>query len=134
METGSSAPANPKPEERQLTAAFDFDGVIATYDSWKGFGVLGSPIWSVTLAMAKLRDYGWKIIIYTTRGVHEIEGYLNDHGIPYDEINRNTAIDSLGTKPIADVYVDDRAVRYHGQTAGELFDDIQALLHERDRA
>ena len=134
MEKGSSAPANPAPKQRQLTAAFDFDGVISKYDGWKGVGVFGKPIRSVTLAMAKLRDYGWKIIIYTTRGVHEIEGYLNDHGIPYDEINRNTSIDSLGSTPIADVYVDDRAVRYHGQTAGELFDDIQALLHELNRA
>ena len=134
MKTGSSAPANPKPEQRRPTAAFDFDGVISKYDGWKGVGVFGPPIRSVTIAMAKLRDDGWKVIIYTTRGVHEIEGYLNEHGILYDEINRNTSIDSLGTKPIADVYIDDRAVCYHGQTAGKLFDDVQSLLHELNRA
>ena len=134
MKTGESAPANPKPEERQLTAAFDFDGVISRYEGWKGVGVFGPLNRSVTLAMAMLRDDGWKIIVYTTRGVHEVEGYLKDCGIPFDEINRNSDIDSLGTKPICDVYIDDRAICYCGQTADELVEEIGVFLLRVKRA
>lgn len=114
--------------ERQLTAAFDFDGVISKYDGWKGIGVFGDPIWNVVSAMRTLHTSGWKIIIYTTRGVQEIKGYLTEFNIPFDEINRNTDIDSLGTKPISDVYIDDRAICYCGQSGGELVKEIESLL------
>ena len=134
MEKGSSAPANPKPEQRQLTAAFDFDGVISKYEGWKGVGVFGPPIQAVVRAMFGLQVDGWKIIIYTTRGVHEIESYLKKNCIPFDEINRNTAIDSLGTKPIADVYIDDRAICYCGQTGEELVEEIKLFLGRVNRA
>ena len=134
METGSSAPANPTPETRQLTAAFDFDGVISKYDGWKGVGVFGPPITPVVHAMRRLKALSWKIIIFTTRGVHEIEGYLKDNDIPFDEINRNSNIDSLGTKPIADVYIDDRAICYYGQTTQTLLDDVHTLLNAVNRA
>ena len=134
METGSSAPANPKPEERRFTAAFDFDGVIAKYDGWKGVGVFGEPILEVISTMNWLRRHDWKIIIYTTRGIHEIEGFLKEHEVPFDEINRNIDIDTLGTKPVADVYIDDRAILYHGQDRYVLIDDIREFLDKVGRA
>jgi len=119
---------------RPLVAAFDFDGVIAEYDGWKGIGVMGEPKNSVVSVMRTLKDEGWKIIIYTTRGVYEISKYLNNFGIPYDEINRNSDIDSLGSKPIADVYIDDRAVCYWKQSSDELLVDIQTLIKYKERA
>ena len=102
------------------TLAVDFDGVIADYDGWKGIGVLGCPRHDVVEAMRTLRREGWKIVIHTTRGESEIGEYLQKHGIPCDEINRNSDYRTQGSKPVADVYWDDRALRYSGDARTDL--------------
>jgi hypothetical protein len=102
------------------TIGVDFDGVIAEYDGWKGVGVLGTPRSDVRGALLALQAEGWKIVIHTTRGEVEIADYLAHHEIPYDEINRNSDYTTLGHKPVADVYWDDRAVRYSGDANKDL--------------
>jgi hydroxymethylpyrimidine pyrophosphatase-like HAD family hydrolase len=102
------------------TIAVDFDGVIADYDGWKGTGVLGEPRRDVVEALRGLRAEGWKIVIHTTRGEDEVESYLERHAIPHDEINRNSDYQTKGVKPVADVYWDDRAVRYSGNAVKDL--------------
>jgi hypothetical protein len=102
------------------TIAVDFDGVIAEYDGWKGTGVLGSPRPDVVEALRLLRSEGWKIVVHTTRGSDEISDYLAVHQVPHDEINRNSDYETQGVKPVADIYWDDRAVRYTGQACLDL--------------
>jgi hydroxymethylpyrimidine pyrophosphatase-like HAD family hydrolase len=102
------------------TIAVDFDGVIADYDGWKGRGVLGEPRADVKEALATLHAEGWKIVIHTTRGQEEIRNYLMEHRIAYDEINGNSDYKTQGPKPVADVYWDDRAVRYSGDARKDL--------------
>ena len=102
------------------TIAVDLDGVIAEYDGWKGRGVLGAPRADVVEALRVLRDEGWKIVIHTTRGEDEVRDYLASHQIPHDEINRNTDYRTGGVKPVADVYWDDRALRYSGDARKDL--------------
>jgi len=102
------------------TIAVDFDGVIAEYDGWKGSGVLGAPRLDVVAALRALRGEGWKIVIFTTRGEAEISAYLSEHQIPHDEINRNSDYKTQGLKPVADVYWDDRALRYSGDAQKDL--------------
>ena len=102
------------------TIAVDFDGVIAEYDGYKGWGVLGEPRLDVLEALRELRSEGWKIVIHTTRGEHEISGYLAQHGIPFDEINRNSDYETVGPKPVADLYWDDRAVSHSGDARKDL--------------
>jgi hydroxymethylpyrimidine pyrophosphatase-like HAD family hydrolase len=102
------------------TIAVDFDGVIAEYDGYKGPGVLGEPRLDVIDALRTLRAEGWKIVIHTTRGEQEIVGYLTQHGIPHDEINRNSDYKTQGPKPVADLYWDDRAVSYSGDASKDL--------------
>jgi hydroxymethylpyrimidine pyrophosphatase-like HAD family hydrolase len=109
------------------TIAVDFDGVIAEYDGWKGAGVLGAPRSDVILALRELRSEGWKVVIHTTRGVHEIAPYLIEHDIPHDEINQNQDYRTQGPKPVADVYWDDRAVCYSGNAS----DDLKAIREFR---
>lgn len=92
--------------------AFDFDGVIAEFDNWKGVDVFGNPIIATVDVMRDLKMEGHKIIIWTTRQVTQrLKGYLNDYGIPYDSIN-DTSHNPPGTsnKPIYDVLIDDRAL------------------------
>ncbi len=111
------------------TLAVDFDGVIAHYDGWKGYGVLGKPIAGAAETLQRLRDNGWKIIIHTTRGEDEIAGYLHHHDIPFDEINKNSdlAVSNPG-KPPATCYLDDRAVRFAGNW-DQAFEDVTNYRH-----
>lgn len=102
------------------TIAVDFDGVIANYDGWKGVGVLGTPRSDVVKVLDLLRSEGWKVVVYTTRGKEEIASYLAEYGIPHDEINRNSDYRAEGTKPVADVYWDDRAVCYSGDAQKDI--------------
>ncbi len=109
-----------KTQQPPRTIAVDFDGVIADYDGWKGAGILGAPRRDVLEALRVLHAEGWKIIIHTTRGEAEISSYLAEHGIPHDEINRNSDYRTLGTKPVADVYWDDRALCYSGDALRDI--------------
>ncbi len=104
----------------QRTIAVDFDGVIAEYDGWKGPTELGTPRLDVLDALRSLKGEGWKIVIHTTRSEQEICEYVKRHGIPCDEINRNSDYKNNGPKPVADVYWDDRAICYSGDARKDL--------------
>ncbi len=114
----AAPPKNPKGFRR--TIAVDFDGVIAEYDGWKGRSVLGPPRKDVIETLHELYAEGWKIIIHTTRGEKEVGPYLIQHGIPHHEINRNSDYRTLGAKPVADVYWDDRAFCYSGDAKQDI--------------
>lgn len=110
------------------TVAVDFDGVIAQYDGWKGVYVLGEPIEGAREFVQALRSHGYNILIYTARCNIALNGYevkntsednymgryvalrksvsdyLKKHDIPFDDIFMGQG------KPLADAYIDDRAV------------------------
>jgi hypothetical protein len=114
---------------RQKIACFDFDGVISKYEGWKGFDVFGPPIPSVIETMKVFKTMGWLVTIFTTRQfTPTMQKWLEDNGVPYDTIN-STAHNPphTSTKPIADVYVDDRAVRFEGQDAESLVKEMLAV-------
>lgn len=100
----------------QKTICVDFDGVIADYSQgWQGAETFGEPLPQVSAVMLALKQAGWKIIIFTTRQeTPALRGYLGFNDIPYDEINKNSdqPENSNDGKPIADVYLDDRAIRF----------------------
>jgi len=102
----------------QFTVAVDFDGVINNYSRYKGKGVFEEPVPGVVEAFRTMKAAGWTIIINTTRSeTWLIEEYCKKHGILFDYINHNPANNVLHlspTKVIADVYVDDRNVRFDG--------------------
>ncbi len=114
------------------TIAVDFDGVIANYDGYKGYGVLGEPRLDVREALLQLKSEGWKIVIHTTRGEDEVRDYLRANRIPFDEFNRNSDYKTAGHKPVADVYWDDRAVCYSGDASRDL-DHIRNFRTWSDR-
>lgn len=101
---------------KQKTICVDFDGVIADYSNgYQGADVFGDPLPGAADSLEALRAAGWKVIIHTTRKeTHGLRSYLQRHGIPYDEINQNSdqPPGSNPGKPIADIYLDDRAVRF----------------------
>ena len=111
-------------------ACFDFDGVIAEYNGWKGFDVLGNPIPEVVEAMQKLKAQGWMINVFTTRlATPTLEDFLKDNNIPFDSINSNAHNPpNTSQKPIYHVIIDDRAVGFYGQTADELLAQIKNVI------
>ncbi|TAK59500.1 hypothetical protein [Methylobacter sp.] len=96
--------------------AVDLDGTLAKYDGWKGFTNIGEPRMEMMTRLNQEHKAGSYIMIFTCRVtsptnkvipavVKALEQYLEDWGIPYDEI-------WLGTgKPYANVYIDDKASR-----------------------
>lgn len=67
---------------------FDFDGVIAKFEGWKGADVFGEPIDGAVEIINKLKEEGWYICIFTSRLVTiKLYLYLMVNKIPYDDIN-----------------------------------------------
>lgn len=96
--------------EHQKTAVVDFDNTLAEYDKWHGEEHMGEPIPFAWEALNELKTWGWRIVVFTTRGnVDLIKAWLDEHEMPYDAVN-STEHNPLGTsgKPIAEVYFDDR--------------------------
>ncbi len=113
-------------KKKSRSYAFDFDGVIARYEGFKGPLVSGEPIDAVVSAMRLLKSEGNKIIIYSTRGDKMLKDYCEKYNVPVDYINCNPELEGENKgKPIAFVYIDDRTVCYKGQSTQELVDEIK---------
>jgi adenylylsulfate kinase len=113
----------PTPDRRRPTIAVDFDGVIANYDGWIEISEFGAPRSDVIHALQQLRAEGWKVVIYSTRCSSQLSFYLDQHDIPYDEVNTNSDYHTAGVKPVATVYWDDRALKY----SGNAYRDIELI-------
>lgn len=110
------------------TVCIDLDGVIADYSKgWQGDEYFGEPITGVKEALQKLKDKGWKVIVWTARKKKDlVRGYLNKHKIPFDSINENG-------KPSAKVYVDDRALPFNGDWSDEFVNKILKFRRWQER-
>lgn len=121
-----------KPKPR--TYAFDFDGVIAHYNGFKGAKHVGKPNAKIVDAIRLLKERGHKILIYSTRASAQLRAYCKEHGIPVDYFNKNPNLRGANPgKPIASVYVDDRAITYRGQSAKKLIEDMENSGHTGNR-
>lgn len=108
--------------------AFDFDGVIATYAGFVHHHDIQPPNPEVVRAIKLLKEQGHSILVHTTRGDAFVARYCEQFSIPVDYINRRPDIEGENPgKPIATVYVDDRALTYRGQAANELVKQILAF-------
>lgn len=117
------------------TIAFDFDGVIAQYKGFKSVEHMGEPNPNVVKAIRTLKEKGHKIIIHSTRSNEQLRDYCERNDIPFDYINENPKFNTGNKgKPVASVYVDDRAVIYSGQDSESLVNEIEKFkaYWERD--
>ena len=106
--------------------AFDFDGVIASYDGFVHGEHIKDPIPAVVEAIRMLKTDGYKIMVHSTRGDDFLKKYCEQFDIPFDYINnRDDLYGANPGKPIAFVYVDDRNICYKGQSAEELISEIK---------
>lgn len=120
-------PKLPLPHEEPdgKVICIDFDGVLHDYTSWNN-GELNGPVQYASEASKCLADDGYLIIIHTTRGAEEVEGFLESHCIFWHLVNENPFSSQMPDpprnlgKPRADIYIDDRAIRFDGRWSNTL--------------
>lgn len=99
------------------TAVIDFDNTIAGYDKWRGPKVLGPPVPYARDAITELREWGWRIVVFTTRGnVELVHEWLQENAFPpllVNTVDHNPPGCSM--KPIGEVYFDDRDAHVVGE-------------------
>lgn len=88
-------------------ACLDFDDTLAK-SLWTPENMtrqIGPPIHANIAKAKQLADEGYTLVIHTARGWEDaeyIESWLTEHGVPFRNVTCG--------KPIADVYVDDKAL------------------------
>lgn len=110
----------PSPKTEPMTVAIDFDGVLHGYSQgWQDGRIYDPPVAGSREALEAMKAQGWKIYIYSTRSnklYHKeqfkdqelaMKIWLEEHKIPYDRIW------GFG-KPMAEIYIDDRALTFRG--------------------
>jgi hypothetical protein len=111
-------------EEKIKTVAIDFDGVICEYTGWKGMPTFGEPIKGASYAISELRSRGWKVIVWTNRAdIDGVKDWLEDSMIKVDAINENPWAPAnvvKSRKITADVYIDDKALKFNGDWSRSL--------------
>jgi len=117
--------------ERPPVLVVDFDGTIAQWGP-SGYPEIGKPLQGAQRFLNLLKGEGWKIVINSCRSGPEHEAamrrWLEDNEIPFDEINHNSDYPWAGGKPVGDVYLDDRGVRFEGRWDAA-YQKVQELLH-----
>ena len=119
-------------DKKAKVICVDFDGVIYRFDysKWEKDGYKNilykrCIISGARVALKRLRTIGYRIVVYTSRvtskyksilltihhpnykvSVKEITKFLKENNICFDEVWEGNG------KPVADVYLDDKAVRF----------------------
>lgn len=95
------------------TLCFDFDGVLHSYHSgWKGATEIPDPpVPGMVEAILRLQSLGWTVVVCSSRARHEggpeaMREWLVAHGFG--------ALPVTAEKVPAELYVDDRALRFSG--------------------
>ena len=97
--------------------AVDLDGTILHNE----YPYLGAPVDGMKEELEAINQAGWKISVWTVRNnVDDVRKHLIAAGIPYDYINENPygPVGGNTRKIYADVYLDDKAIQFNGETRG----------------
>jgi hypothetical protein len=100
--------------------AVDLDGTLLQYQDFNP-STFGEPVEGMVELLHQVRAAGWKIIIWTVRReTQSMIDHLEKHNVPYDYINWQPWPEDSSNKVSADVYLDDRAIQFSGNTEGLL--------------
>lgn len=115
--TNGNTIKNKKNIKNKLRICFDLDNTLLTYPAIAGDYSTVKPIYNNLSLLKKLKSDGHEIIIYTARRMKTHHGNVGKvikdiAGITIDTLERfNIEYDELiFGKPIADIYIDDRAI------------------------
>ncbi len=104
------------------TLCIDLDATLAEYHGWTSVDDIGKPLPGAKEFVNGLRDMGFRIVIFTsrlnsqvngpeaqTKGYKAVVNWFIDNGIHFDKIYTGEG------KPMAEAYIDDRAVSVRPQ-------------------
>jgi hypothetical protein len=110
---------HPPKENVPPILAVDLDGTVLDYDGNCGKDKFGNRISGIVSELQKVRDAGWKIVVWTCRPVTPaLKVHLKKNKIPYDYINDHPWNGDGPRKIHATVYLDDKGVSFNGNTTG----------------
>ncbi len=98
--------------DERPTVCVDLDGVLNTFDEWRGSDFFHPPRDGAREFLSDLHAQGYRVVVFTVRWHEWVSKWLGEHGLAQfvDEVTDR--------KPPAHAYVDDRAVCFRGD-----FDD-----------
>lgn len=96
------------------TVCIDLDGVLNTFDEWRGPEYFHAPRAGAREFLQSLHEGGYRVVILTVRWHEWVTRWLQENGLAafVDEVTDR--------KPPAHVYVDDRAVCFRGDFSATL--------------
>lgn len=117
--------------------AFDFDGVIHKYrEGWKDGSIYDEANKDVIELMLLLKLSGIPVVIISTREPKQIKEWWDKQGFVLEAkvLGKKKMIhktcDYVGItnrKIVAQLYIDDRAYKYEGQTAKQIIKDLSTF-------
>jgi hypothetical protein len=86
----------------------DLDGVLNTFDEWRGAEYFHPPRPGAREFLASLKQSGYRVVVLTVRWHEWVLAWLTEHNLAefVDEVTDR--------KPPAHAYIDDRAVCFRG--------------------
>jgi len=105
--------------KRPKILALDLDGTLLHYDGYSP-DMFGEPVRGMARELERIRDEGWKIVIWTCRkDTPELRKHLKDNEVPFDYINDHPWNGPDDPRKIhADVYADDKGLSFTGIADG----------------
>ena len=104
--------------DERLTVCVDLDGVLNTFDVWRGPEYFHSPRAGAHDFLRSLQAAGYRVVVFTVRWHAWAAEWLDANGL------RQFVDEVTDKKPPAHVYVDDRAVCFRGD-----FDETLAAVN-----
>lgn len=104
------------PHDGPPVLAVDLDGTILEYDGTFGDGEFGERLKGMVEELHKVREAGWKIVVWTCRPVSaKLKAHLKQNNVPYDFINEHPWNGKVEPRKIhARVYLDDKGLSFDG--------------------
>jgi len=100
--------------DERPTVCIDLDGVLNTFDEWRGPEFFHAPRPGAAEFLAGLQSAGYRVVVFTVRWHEWVSAWLEQNNLAafVDEVTDR--------KPPAHAYVDDRAVCFQGDFAATL--------------